>query len=255
MPLRGNRERRNLEAGNIGRLAQQKSLLNAQPHLHVARTHLLQFRADGALAHDELVFQPVGGLQLGGPRDHPPLQLGIERADFRFGPLAGPGLRGLFDDPFHGGGQPRQAVFEDVIVRAGLDHAHRRFVPQDPGDHDDRQVRILFPGQLDRRKTVEIRKRIIGQHHIRMELLERLHERVPGGDTSDNERESGVAQLPLYQLRVGRHVLQVQDSKIFLRFHQYLLRAHDGSLLITIQYMPRFAIMFMNWSNSTGLAI
>ena len=100
---------------------------------------------------------------------------------------------GFFDGPFHGGGQPRQAVFEDVIVRAGLDHAHRRFVPQDPGDHDDRQSGSFSRVSWIADKTVEIRKRIIGQHHIRMELLERLHERIPGGDISDHERESGAS--------------------------------------------------------------
>ena len=110
--------------------------------------------------------------------------------------------------------QPAQIGFQYVVGGAALERLDRAFLADGAGNEYERRVGPQFPGDVERRQAVERGQRKIGQDHVRLEFVERAHERFfrlhPLRDTVD----AAAPQLPRFEFGVGGHVFKKKDLEL-----------------------------------------
>ena len=120
----------------------------------------------------------------------------------------------LLEPSLHGGAQPGEVAFHNVVVGPGLHRLHRVFFPDLPGDEDEWGLRVRLAQQcqrLRRRKTrhVPIREDHVPRPPVRERpphILRGVHPLVPG-------LEAALLQLAQQEKGVVLGVLHDQDAQ------------------------------------------
>ena len=83
-----------------------------------------------------------------------------------FGLAAGAALGGFTQLAFDGGRKACQVVFDQYVVRAGLQDLDRGFLAHGSGNHQERNVRSRLFENVDGRQCIEPGQRVVADHHI-----------------------------------------------------------------------------------------
>ena len=84
---------------------------------------------------------------------------------------------GLAQLSLHRRNQPGHAVLGDVVLRAGLHQLYRRFLTNQTGKHDERQVEFCGPNDPQGIQRVKSGKIVVGQHQVPAVICQRLLQR------------------------------------------------------------------------------
>ena len=93
-----------------------------------------------------------------------------------FGLAMGAALLRLGQFARHGGHQPRQVAFHQVVLRARPHRGHRRFFADHPGHDDERHVEGGRPHDLQRFRGVEARHVVVGKDNVPFMRVQRSHQ-------------------------------------------------------------------------------
>ena len=141
------------------------------------------------------------------------LELVAVHAALRFGPTEAGVLFHLQHGAAHGGHQPPQPFFQHVVGGAALEGFNRPFLAHRAGQQDERHGREFFPHEGQRRQPVETGQREIGEDQIKLSPVQRLDELRPAGHQRDAEGDALTFERAPDQFRVGRLILEMQDTE------------------------------------------
>ena len=101
-----------------------------------------------------------------------------------------------------------------VIPGALLHQLDRMFLPECPGNEDERHLWCTRSGDLQCLLAVEAGQRVVRENEVRRRFAQLLGERLSRVDHLDQSVDPGLLEGPGNQLGVRRHVLEDEDAQL-----------------------------------------
>ncbi len=101
-----------------------------------------------------------------------------------------------------------------VVPGALLQQLDRMFLPECPGNEDERNLWCNRSGDLQCLLAVEAGQRIVRENEVRWRFGQLLGERLSRVDHLDSSVDPGRLESPGGQLGVRRHVLEDEDAQL-----------------------------------------
>ncbi len=107
-----------------------------------------------------------------------------------------------------GRSDPGEVALEEVVRGARLHAPDGGFLVDRAGYYEEGNARGPLPGKGESRHAVESGEGVVGEDHVRTELLQRMKESVTAVDSPGQERYAGTLQLVFHELGVHWHVFK-----------------------------------------------